>query len=62
MEELHGRTNHQLIVLNEMNQPICPTKEVVTEFSSFLGTLARNRTFCPLNLSWKKICGSIFRG
>ncbi|KAF3679768.1 putative ethylene-responsive transcription factor-like [Capsicum annuum] len=55
MQAIHGRNDRQLIVLNELNQPIGPTKAVVTEFSSFLGTLARNGTFCPLNLSWTKL-------
>ncbi|KAF3658173.1 hypothetical protein FXO38_13338 [Capsicum annuum] len=55
MQAVHGRTDRQLIVLNRLNQPIGPTKAVVTEFSSFLGTLARNGEFCPLNLSWTKL-------
>ncbi|KAM3216344.1 hypothetical protein P3L10_025785 [Capsicum annuum] len=51
MQAVHGRTDRQLIVLNELNQPIGPTKPVVTKFSSFLGTVARNGSFCPLNLN-----------
>ncbi|XP_047267508.1 uncharacterized protein LOC124897929 [Capsicum annuum] len=67
MAAVHGRTERQLIVLNELNHPIGLTKAVITEFSSFLGTLARNGTFCPLNLSWAKlktimICRAISRG
>ncbi|KAF3626814.1 hypothetical protein FXO37_30201 [Capsicum annuum] len=55
MQAVHRWTDRQLIVLNTLNQPIGPTKAVITEFSSFLGTLARNGTFCPLNLSWTKL-------
>ncbi|KAM3266147.1 hypothetical protein P3L10_003141 [Capsicum annuum] len=55
MQAVHGQTNRQQILLNELNQSIGPTKPVVAEFSSFLGTLARNGTFCPLNLSWTKL-------
>ncbi|PHT53481.1 Non-functional NADPH-dependent codeinone reductase 2 [Capsicum baccatum] len=55
MQAVHGRIDRQLIVLNRLNQPIGRTKAVVTEFSSFLGTLARNGEFCPLNLSWTKL-------
>ncbi|XP_047268049.1 uncharacterized protein LOC124898445 [Capsicum annuum] len=55
MQVVHGRTDRQLIVLNKLNHPIGPTKAVVTEFFSFLGTLARNETFCPLNLTWTKL-------
>ncbi|KAM3281409.1 hypothetical protein P3S67_028430 [Capsicum chacoense] len=55
MQAVDGRTEHQLIVLNKLNHPIGPTKAVVTEFFSFLGTLARNWTFCPLNLTWTKL-------
>ncbi|KAH0743210.1 hypothetical protein KY290_031203 [Solanum tuberosum] len=50
MQNVHGRSECKLIVLNELNQPIGPTKEVVSELGSFLGTLARNGTFCPLNV------------
>ncbi|XP_047271254.1 uncharacterized protein LOC107852794 [Capsicum annuum] len=50
-----GWNDRQLILLNELNQPIGPTKAVVTEFSSFFVTLARSGTFCPLNLSLTKL-------
>ncbi|KAM3362658.1 hypothetical protein P3S68_017512 [Capsicum galapagoense] len=56
MQTVHGRTERKLIVLNEHNQPIGPTIGVVHELSSFLGTLARNSTFCPLTVkTWKKV-------
>lgn len=54
MQVVHGRSERKPIVLNELN--IGPTKAVVTEPGSFLGTLARNGTFCPLNVfNWKKL-------
>ncbi|XP_019225432.1 PREDICTED: uncharacterized protein LOC109207010 [Nicotiana attenuata] len=49
MPSVHGRKEHKLIVVNENNQPIGPTDDVVAELGSFLGTLARNAAFCPLN-------------
>ncbi|XP_016576582.1 uncharacterized protein LOC107874264 [Capsicum annuum] len=55
MAAVHRRTECQLIVLNKLNRRIGPTKAVVTKFSSFLGTLARNGIFCPLNISWAKL-------
>ncbi|WMV08687.1 hypothetical protein MTR67_002072 [Solanum verrucosum] len=56
MQNVHGRSESKWIVLNELNQPIGPTKEVVSELGCFLGTLARNGTFCPLNIfNWKML-------
>ncbi|XP_027767564.1 uncharacterized protein LOC107031562 [Solanum pennellii] len=53
---VHGQTKRKLILLNELNYPNRPTKEVVSELGSFLGTLARNGTFCPINVfNWKKL-------
>lgn len=53
---IHGRREHKLIVLNKHNQPIGPSKAVVNELGSFLGTLARNATLCPLNkCDWRKM-------
>ncbi|XP_019240632.1 PREDICTED: uncharacterized protein LOC109220628, partial [Nicotiana attenuata] len=56
MPSVHGRKERKLIVLNENNQPIGPTHDVVAELGSFLGTLARNAAFCPLNMfNWRKL-------
>ncbi|XP_059302008.1 uncharacterized protein LOC132053932 [Lycium ferocissimum] len=56
MQSVHGRSERKLIVLNELHQPIGPTEAIVKELGSFLGTLARNGTFCPLNVfKWKKL-------
>ncbi|XP_019245487.1 PREDICTED: uncharacterized protein LOC109225320 isoform X2 [Nicotiana attenuata] len=56
MQSVHGRKDRKIIVLNEFNQPIGPTNEVVKELGSFLGTLGRNETFCPLNVfDWRKV-------
>jgi len=56
MPSVHGRKERKLIVLNENNQPIGPTDDVVAELGSFLDTLARNATFCPLNVfNWRKL-------
>ncbi|XP_019245218.1 PREDICTED: uncharacterized protein LOC109225080 [Nicotiana attenuata] len=49
MPSVHGRKKRKIIILNEYNQPVGPTKEVVKELGSFLSTLARSGTFCPLN-------------
>nr|XP_016477277.1 PREDICTED: uncharacterized protein LOC107798757 isoform X2 [Nicotiana tabacum] len=56
MSGVHGRKERKQVVLNETNQPIGHTDEVVKELGSFLGTLARNATFCPLNVfNWRKL-------
>ncbi|MCD7448542.1 hypothetical protein HAX54_043817, partial [Datura stramonium] len=56
MQNVHGRSEHKLIVLNELNQPIGSTESIVKKLGSFLGTLARNGTFCPVNvLDWRKL-------
>ncbi|XP_019246387.1 PREDICTED: uncharacterized protein LOC109226035 [Nicotiana attenuata] len=56
MPSVHGRKERKLIVVNENNQPIGPTDDVVAELGSFLGTLARNAAFCPLNVfNWRKL-------
>ncbi|XP_060175222.1 uncharacterized protein LOC132605956 isoform X2 [Lycium barbarum] len=56
MVSVHGRHERKLIVLNKLGQPISPTKDDMTELSSFLGTLARNATLCPLDVEdWKKM-------
>ncbi|XP_060172400.1 uncharacterized protein LOC132603390 [Lycium barbarum] len=56
MQSVHGRSERKLIVLNELHQSIGPIEAIVKELGSFLGTLARNGTFCPLNVfKWKKL-------
>ncbi|XP_059290913.1 uncharacterized protein LOC132044454 isoform X1 [Lycium ferocissimum] len=56
MQNVHGRSERKLIVLNKHNQPVGPTQAIVAELGSFLGTLARNSTFCPVNVSnWRKL-------
>lgn len=50
MQIVHERSERKLIMLNELSHPIGPTKAVVNELGSFLDTLARNWTFCPLNV------------
>nr|XP_016505244.1 PREDICTED: uncharacterized protein LOC107823161 [Nicotiana tabacum] len=53
---VHGRHERKLILLNNLNQPVGPSDAVVIEFGSFLGTLARNATLCPLDiLDWRKM-------
>ncbi|OIT19022.1 hypothetical protein A4A49_62758 [Nicotiana attenuata] len=56
MKSVRGRHERKLILLNNLNQPVGPSDAVVTEFGSFLGTLARNVTLCPLDiLDWRKM-------
>ncbi|XP_060209187.1 uncharacterized protein LOC132636365 isoform X2 [Lycium barbarum] len=56
MLNVHGRHEHKLIVLNEHGEPVGPSEDDVTELSSFLGTLARNTTLCPLDIyDWRKV-------
>nr|XP_016466702.1 PREDICTED: uncharacterized protein LOC107789417 isoform X1 [Nicotiana tabacum]XP_016466703.1 PREDICTED: uncharacterized protein LOC107789417 isoform X1 [Nicotiana tabacum]XP_016466704.1 PREDICTED: uncharacterized protein LOC107789417 isoform X1 [Nicotiana tabacum]XP_016466705.1 PREDICTED: uncharacterized protein LOC107789417 isoform X1 [Nicotiana tabacum]XP_016466706.1 PREDICTED: uncharacterized protein LOC107789417 isoform X1 [Nicotiana tabacum]XP_016466707.1 PREDICTED: uncharacterized pro len=56
MRSVHGRKMRNVITLNNLNQPIGPTKKDVREFGSFLGTLARTTTHCPLDiLDWRKM-------
>ncbi|KAF7800833.1 hypothetical protein G2W53_044684 [Senna tora] len=44
------------VILNDQGQPIGPREETVKDLSLFLGTLARNSTFCPLiYTNWKAI-------
>nr|XP_016457726.1 PREDICTED: uncharacterized protein LOC107781523 isoform X3 [Nicotiana tabacum] len=56
MRSVHSRKTRKVITLNHLNQPVGPTKEDVREFGSFLGTLARTATLCPLDiLDWRKM-------
>ncbi|KAK2368034.1 hypothetical protein QL285_081266 [Trifolium repens] len=47
---VHARDpeERKVITLDDMGEPIGPTNEAVAEFSSFIGTVARNATYCPL--------------
>ncbi|KAG5595533.1 hypothetical protein H5410_036765, partial [Solanum commersonii] len=47
---VHSRRERKLIPLNRLNQLVGPTDEVVTDLSSFLGTLARTATLCPFDI------------
>ncbi|KAG5629889.1 hypothetical protein H5410_001606, partial [Solanum commersonii] len=54
MQSVHVRSKRKLILLNNNNQPFGPTNDAILELSSFLGTLARNATLCPLDiLDWR---------
>ncbi|XP_033509001.2 uncharacterized protein [Nicotiana tomentosiformis] len=56
MKNVHGRQERKLILLNNCNQHVGPSEAVVLELGSFLSTLARNATICPLDiLDWRKI-------
>ncbi|KAH0757761.1 hypothetical protein KY290_021254 [Solanum tuberosum] len=56
MHNVHSRHERKLITLNRLNQPVGPTNEVVTELSSFLGTLARTATLCPFDIfDWRNM-------
>nr|XP_033514166.1 uncharacterized protein LOC108946565 isoform X2 [Nicotiana tomentosiformis] len=56
MKSVHGRHEHKLILLNNLNQPVGPSDAIMIEFGSFLGTLGRNATLCPLDiLDWRKM-------
>ncbi|KAK6779953.1 hypothetical protein RDI58_022137 [Solanum bulbocastanum] len=56
MRNVHSRCKCKLITLNRLNQPVGPTDEVVTELSSFLGTLKRTVTLCPFDiLDWRNM-------
>lgn len=69
MPSVHGQSERKFIVLNEYNQLLGSTNTVLAELDSFLGTLARYSTFCPINTyNWRKvlkklkmICGFIPR-
>ncbi|OIT34687.1 hypothetical protein A4A49_03517, partial [Nicotiana attenuata] len=56
MLSVHGRKVRKVITLNNLSQPIGPTKKDIREFGSFLGTFARTATLCPLDiLDWRKM-------
>ena len=47
---IHGRSTQERpeVILDSDGEPIGPTDKIVTDLSYFLGTIARNSTFCPL--------------
>ncbi|KAL5097416.1 hypothetical protein RYX36_001743, partial [Vicia faba] len=49
-KKIHARTLEERVevTFNEDFQPFGPSEKVVSDLSLFLGTLARNSTFCPL--------------
>ncbi|KAL2934154.1 Transcription initiation factor IIB [Bienertia sinuspersici] len=58
LPHVHARKidERPLLILNSYGQPIGPTKQLLSEYSLFLGTLARNPEFLPLNYcDWPSI-------
>ncbi|KAL2905988.1 putative acetyl-CoA decarbonylase/synthase complex subunit alpha-like [Bienertia sinuspersici] len=58
LPHVHARKMNErpVMILNSHGQPIGPTKKLVSEYSLFLGTLARNPEFLPLNYcDWPNI-------
>ena len=58
MTAVHARSeeNRKPIYLNDLKQSIRPDDKTQSEFSSFLGTLARNLTLAPLTVTnWPKM-------
>ncbi|KAF3679587.1 hypothetical protein FXO38_02686 [Capsicum annuum] len=54
MHKVHDRQEKRLIILYRQNQLVGPTDEVVTKLGSFLGTLEKNATLCPLDIfDWR---------
>jgi len=47
---IHGRYTRERpeVILDIDGEPIAPTDKIVTDLSYFLGTIARNSSFCPL--------------
>ncbi|KAF7841754.1 putative transposase, Ptta/En/Spm, plant [Senna tora] len=57
-KKIHDRSieEREEVILNDQGQPIGPREKTVKDLSLFLGTLARNSTFCPLiYTNWKAI-------
>jgi len=56
--KIHDRSlaEREEITLNEEGEPIGPTPKIVSEFSNFLGSVARMSDLCPLTYTnWKAI-------
>ncbi|KAF7826750.1 putative transposase [Senna tora] len=55
-KNIHARSfeEREEVILNDDGQPIGPREKTVKDLSLFLGTMARNSTFCPLTYTnWK---------
>ncbi|KAF7801172.1 putative transposase [Senna tora] len=55
-KNIHARSveEREEVILNDDGQPIEPREKKVKDLSLFLGTMARNSTFCPLTYTnWK---------
>src|SRR5215471_6968709 len=56
--KIHASTleEREEVTLNRFGQPIGPTERVVSNLSMFLGSIARNSDWCPLNYTnWKAV-------
>ncbi|KAF7841913.1 putative transposase, Ptta/En/Spm, plant [Senna tora] len=56
--KVHGRIfeEREQIIFNANWQPIGPSDQALSNFSSFLGTIARTHVYCPLTYnSWKEL-------
>ncbi|KAF7841699.1 putative transposase [Senna tora] len=57
-KNIHARSIEvrEEVILNDDGQPIGPREKTVKDLSLFLGTMARNSTFCPLTYTnWKAL-------
>nr|AFK44328.1 unknown [Lotus japonicus] len=57
-KNVHARSvdDREEIILNVEGEPVGPNQKIVSELSSFLGTIARSADLCPLTYTnWKAI-------
>ena len=47
-----------MIILNKIGQLVGPSSDIVKQLRSFLGTLARKVTLCPLDIDNWKLMGT----
>ncbi|GAB2281849.1 hypothetical protein Dimus_016411 [Dionaea muscipula] len=47
---VRGLEDRDSIIVNPYFQPVGPDEKIITDFSEFLGTVARMSNLCPLNL------------
>ncbi|KAF7808184.1 putative transposase [Senna tora] len=59
-KNIHARSveEREEVILNDDGQPIGPREKTVKDLSLFLGTMARNSTFCPLTYTIGRLCQS----